>query len=194
MPDDVEPAQAFESTEHLLRAIRANHLLVTVPDPVAVRYSATELLREKREKQKRLQKRQEKLATEIANMLYEELRPYVDNKKLSALEGYVSWPTQSDNLETDIDVHSLKTCLRTDLKRYSLEAMIGYSVWACQRIKETKDTTIPTPSEIDYENIQKEYDVPPELLRRTITYLNSKKQLPILGRIKDGKYHTEKSA
>lgn len=141
---------------------------------------------------------QSRIAVEIADDLMEEFRPHLRSGKLSRIDDYVHWDWGRDLDESIesvyLDNDIAEAMLEQEIVHHSVAAVKGYSDWLIIRMVRSNEYNLPKDDEIDKEAIMKRYDIPPGLLDRTIKYMNSLDELPLIGYNHNGRFspnHTD---
>lgn len=138
----------------------------------------------------RISRETAEISVKFSKQLFKELVPYVGNGKLSSLESYI--PGFVKDCPTDsYEYAAMCAVLESGLEREVLVSVKGYINWVSCRIVRSGDYSVPSPAEIDFKAIREKYDVQPETLRRTASWLHSQKCLPLLGTIKKGRFNPD---
>ena len=138
---------------------------------------------------RKIRRKQAELAAPIARQLFRELKPYLANGKFTVFSEYIPhWGLkESDN----VDIKAAEAMVKSDLKREAVLGIEGYTDWVTSRIVNTNDYTIAAPCQIDYNLIGEEYDIAFKSLERIISYMHAQKELPLLGKIKNGRFNPD---
>ena len=137
----------------------------------------------------KIRREQEALAVPIASQLFRELKPYLANGKLTLFSDYIpSWNLKEGDT---IDIKAAEAMVKSDLRREAVLGIKGYTDWAASRIVNNNDYTIVAPCQIDYKLIGEIYDIAFKSLERIISYMHAKEKLPLLGKIRNGRFNPD---
>lgn len=140
----------------------------------------------------KIREQQNDLSSELSDQLFQELKPYIHNRNIAALEGYVDSVYVRTPLQDDIDPKAMEIGLKSEIRLGVFKSIMGYTDWVAARIVRSGDYSVPSPREIPFEAIEGKYYTPSQTLRRAVSFMHSKESLPLLGRIEQGMFCPDK--
>jgi len=138
----------------------------------------------------KIRKEQADLSKKFTGRLVKEFKPYIDTGKLSALEWYVRG--SFEDVHGEFDRKTILSMVESEFGSSILCSVIGYTDFVLSQIVRSNDYSVPSPTEIPWKAIEEKYDAPTETLRRTVGFMHSRKNLPLLGIVTLGKFHPDK--
>ncbi len=134
-----------------------------------------------------LRKEQLTLADKIAETLFKEIKPYIQNGKFQGLQAYIY--DSSFSKPEDFDVEALEEIVLSKLKRDTNELVITYTDWLGARMVRQGNYSVPAHDEINKIAVfQKVLYVKNKALNRVISFMHSQPELPLLGKIENGHF------